>query len=101
MPGEYYTGEDETPAGGPSGMEGEGTETDKPEDQGEETALLPKSILAGKEFKVGDEVVLKITAMHEDQIEVAYATEKSDSEETPEPRSTGNSMDRMQKYAMS
>lgn len=51
--------------------EGEG------EDMGEQTALLPKSILAGKSFKVGDEVVLKITGMHENEIQVEYATEKS------------------------
>lgn len=37
------------------------------------TAVLPKTILAGKEFKVGEEVVLKIVADHGDQIEVAYS----------------------------
>lgn len=39
-------------------------------------AVLPKSILGGKQFNVGDEVVLKITAMHDDQISVAYAPAK-------------------------
>ena len=43
-------------------------------------AVLPKSILAGKEFNVGDEVVLKITAMHDDQISVKYSTDKGDDE---------------------
>jgi hypothetical protein len=49
---------------------------DHGEDMGEQTALLPKSILAGKDFKVGDEVVLKITGMHEGEVEVEYAPEK-------------------------
>ncbi len=68
---------------------------DEPDDQhsaltekgGEEDAgasavgLLPKAILMGKKFNVGDEVVLKITAIHDDQIEVEYATGE---EEKPE-----------------
>lgn len=44
------------------------------------TALLPKSILMGKKFNVGDEVVLKITGMHGDEISVAYAPEPSGEE---------------------
>lgn len=47
-------------------------EEQRPEEGGE-TAILPKSILAGKEFKVGEEVVLKITAIHGDEIQVEYA----------------------------
>lgn len=50
-------------------------------DEGETTALLDKSILAGKPFEVGDEVVLKIVAMHDNEIEVAYAPEKPHDEE--------------------
>lgn len=45
------------------------------------SAVLPKSILAGKKFDVGDEVVLKITGMNEDEITVEYAT---GDEESPE-----------------
>ncbi len=41
----------------------------------DETALLPKSILMGKKFDVGDEVVLRITGIHENEISVAYAEE--------------------------
>lgn len=56
------------------------SESKSPADAGDEsksdspTAVLPKSILMGKEFKPGDEVVLKIVRMHEDEIEVEYAT---------------------------
>lgn len=62
--------------------EPESTEEDSQEpneeDKGEITGLLPKEILMGKDFKVGEEVVLKITAIHDDEIQVAYATGKSD-----------------------
>lgn len=46
------------------------------EDEGGVTATLPKSILAGKDFKPGEEVVLKIVAIHDDEIEVEYAPSK-------------------------
>ena len=52
----------------------------KPEDQDETTALLPKTILGGKEFEPGDEVVLKIVHIYEDEVEVAYAPEKGKEE---------------------
>ena len=39
-------------------------------------AVLPRSILAGKTFEVGDEVILKITAMHDNEISVKYAPAK-------------------------
>lgn len=49
--------------------------------EGGETALIPKSLLAGKEFKPGEEVVLKIVHIFDDEVEVQYAPEKPDSEE--------------------
>lgn len=52
----------------------------------EPTALLPKSILAGKKFDPGDEVVLKIVAMHGDEVEVEYATEKPGEEDHDESK---------------
>lgn len=65
---EYYP-EDES--GEPVEAEGEAEEAAEGV-----TALLPKSILAGKEFNVGDEVILKIVHMYDDEIEVEYATGK-------------------------
>ena len=57
--------------------------------------LLPKSILMGKEFKPGDEIVLKIDAIHDDEVEVSYAPEKSEahseSEEYPMEKPAGDS----------
>ena len=46
------------------------------EEKDGETAVLPKSILAGKDFSPGDEVVLRIVRMHDDSVEVAYAPAK-------------------------
>lgn len=66
------------------------TETNKDEQEPEgETALLPKSILAGKEFKPGEEVVLKIVHLYDDEVEVEYAKDEADSnsnekEDSPE-----------------
>lgn len=37
---------------------------------------LPKEVLEGKDFKPGDELVLKIDAIHDDMIEVSYAPAK-------------------------
>jgi len=54
---------------------------DEASESGDSTeAILPRSILAGKEFNVGDEVVLKITAMRDNEISVAYAPAKSKDE---------------------
>jgi len=54
--------------------------SDQSSEQGDkmegETALLPKSILGGKKFNVGEEVVLKIVHEYGDEVEVAYAPEK-------------------------
>lgn len=70
-------------------------ETDS-QDAGGETALLPKSILAGKEFKPGEEVVLKIVRIHDDEVEVEYAADKpEESESEDEPESADSEIDRM------
>jgi hypothetical protein len=53
-------------------------------DKGGQTYLLPKEVLMGKHFEVGDEVVLKITGMHDDSIQVEYAPEKGKGEEGEE-----------------
>lgn len=55
---------------------GAGAAPEKDKDEGSETALIPKSLLAGKQFKPGDEVVLRIVRDYEDEVEVEYATEE-------------------------
>lgn len=59
MPIEYDT-EDRT--------EGATGEKEKPA----ETALLPKSLLMGKEVKPGAKITLEVTHIYEDEVEVAY-----------------------------
>ena len=67
---------------GDAEMGGKTEEPSKPEDKEEgKTYLLPKAVLEGKEFEPGDEVVLRIVAMHDDQIEVQYAPAKEKDEE--------------------
>ncbi len=39
-------------------------------------AVLPKSLMAGKDFKVGEEIVLEITRVGEEDFSVKYASEK-------------------------
>ena len=56
-------------------------------DKGEVTGILPKEILAGKDFKPGEEIVLKIVAIHDNDVEVAYASEEGkDQKEGSEPK---------------
>ena len=47
-------------------------------------ALLPKSVLMGKDFKVGEEVVLKITAIRGNEVEVEYAPAEPSEPEHPD-----------------
>lgn len=51
--------------------------------EGGESALIPKSLLMGKEFNPGDEVVLKIVHIYEDEVEVQYASEEPKDESSP------------------
>lgn len=70
---ENYYPTDEDPAMEESDMKDAPSTEEKDKDQ---TALLPKSILGGKTFEPGEEVVLKIVHVYEDEVEVAYATEE-------------------------
>lgn len=51
-----------------------GEEEAKP-DEGAIETTIPKSMLMGKDFKVGEEVVFEITAIHGDEVSIKYATE--------------------------
>ena len=58
----------------------------------EQTGLLPKALMAGKDFKVGDEIMMKITAIHEKDFAVEYAPEKGAEEEAEGPHDEGAEM---------
>jgi len=72
-------------------------EAEHEEEESQQSALLPKTVLGGKEFKPGDEVVLKIDHIYEDEVEVSYATAKEG--KPPKPKSSmehaDDAMDRM------
>lgn len=63
--------------------------------EGGETALIPKSLLMGREFNPGDEVVLKVVHIYEDEVEVQYATEEPEEEESGTMMEADEEMDKM------
>lgn len=77
--------------GGTSAPESAGEDRDE---GAEQTALLPKSILAGKDFKPGDEVVLKVVHIYDDEVEVEYASEPAAAKAKPTPDEEIESMSR-------
>lgn len=90
MPDEMYsdTPGEESPSPAP--------EKDNESEEGE-TALLPKSILAGKKFEVGEEVIFKIVHEYDDEIEVEYAHDESkeNESENPDMAAAHSEMDKM------
>src|SRR5437660_10334777 len=71
------------PKSDPEDMQKEGSE---------ETALIPKSLLSGTDFKPGDEIVFQIKAIHEKDVMIAYAPEKGKEEEAEGPHDEGGEM---------
>jgi len=67
MPEDYY------PSNPGSDRPKKADDSEEPE---EKTALIPKSLLMGKDFKPGEEVIFKIVHLYEDEVEIAYATEE-------------------------
>ncbi len=76
----YYPEDQSDEAAEPAGHD-----ESKENEYGSESALIPKALLAGKDFKPGDEVVFKIVHMYEDEVEIEYSTgpdEKKESKST-------------------
>lgn len=74
MKSQFYPEPEDAPTpGGPAGGPSDGPPTPPEEDAGNETALLPKSMLG--ECQVGDTVTVKIVAEHEGEFEVSKAEE--------------------------
>lgn len=83
MPADYY--QDAAPAE----AEAPAAPAEPKEEAGDsQTAELPKSVLGGKEFKPGEEVVLQIVQVMEDSVLVKYATGEGEGEkeEAPAPQ---------------
>ena len=79
MADDYYS-DGEAPAPGPTQAPDHADERETPEEG--KTALLNSEICPG--MKVGDELVLKVTGVHEGEYEVAYAPEPKEEEEPTE-----------------
>lgn len=71
----------------------EPAESDDSDESKGETALLPKSLLAGSDFKVGDEITVKIEHIYEDEVEVSYT--KAKEEEPSAMENASGSLDEM------
>lgn len=88
MPDNYYDDGPGAAAAAPA-PDKDGPPPKDEQTSNEQTALLPKTILGGKEFNVGDEVVLKVTAIHEDSVQVEYAQDKPEEGEGEAPPQEG------------
>lgn len=79
--------------------ESEGGMGDSPMEESNEskpTAFLPKEMGGGKQWKPGDEIVLKIDAVDPEtgEMQVSYAPEKSGDSASEEPADTMSAMDK-------
>lgn len=101
MPMDYYNdGPTEAPAKPMDKGKAEGAQDEQHDERDEKTALLPKSVLGGKEFKPGDELVLEVVQTLEDEVLVKYASGKDEGEgedggareEQPEPTGRAGAM---------
>lgn len=64
------------------------------------TAIVPMKVLMGKdgrEPKEGDEIVLKVVALHGEEAEVAYAPEKSETKTRGGMNSSDEELDALDK----
>lgn len=69
------------------------TEEGQPEGSGQ-TIEIPIEFVGGKEFKAGDELVLKVVSVEDGKMEVEYAT-GPDEGEYSEPPSSDDEIDAM------
>lgn len=95
MPTDYYpqtdTADESPPAADTSSEDNQqGTESN---DEVGETALVPKSILAGKELQPGDTVTFKVVHLYDDEIALRPVSESK--EEETESMSANDEIDAM------
>lgn len=84
MPSDYYDDE----------MESDRMPAERKEDaKDEKTALIPESLCPG--MGVGDEVTLRIVAVHDGELEVAYDKPEREDEEEPSMSEAMESNDSM------
>ena len=79
----------------PSPMDGSGDMGEQPAENSKPTAFLSKEMGGGKQWKPGDEIVLKVDAVDPEtgEMQVSYAPETG-AEESNEPTDTMSAMDK-------
>jgi hypothetical protein len=77
----YYADAEPPAASGPADQPTEKEEPQEGDTTDAQTAELPKTVLGGKEFKPGEEVMLEIVQVMENSVLVKYASEKGGEEE--------------------
>lgn len=75
----YEDIEDTSETTGPTGGEGPAPPKEGVTEEGE-TALIPKSLLMGKEVKVGETIPMKVVHIFEDEVEVQCSPYKEGAE---------------------
>lgn len=73
----------------------ESPDSSEKEDDGQETALLPKSLFPDKALKVGSECKIRVESIHDDEVEVSYVSHKEGKEEKKEDDDMMNPVDKM------
>lgn len=99
MPADYYGGSDEDSMDDKPEMGRDDDAGKVDEEEKDTTALIPKTLFAGKDFKPGDEIVLKIVHLYEDEAEVEYAHGDEKEEGKPEPSMMDQARGRMNAMA--
>lgn len=92
---DFYPSEDD--GASPSQPKGGNTPEDKNGGDDDEkmegdTALVPKSLLGGKTFNPGDEVVFKIVHIYDDEVEVEYSTGAEEGKKNADDEGDGEDM---------
>jgi len=99
MATDYYPDTENTAASAPAAPDTSAADTEQnPESDTEdlgETALVPKSILAGKELQPGDTVTFKVVHLYDDEVELRPASESNEEEEETEDMSASEEIDAM------
>lgn len=79
------------------GMDETAKDVESKEDEGEQTALLPKSFFAGKDIKPGSTYTVKVEHVYEDEAECSLSDSKSSSKRKSSMDDADDSLDRMAK----
>ena len=97
----YYSDLESNDSSAPSSAESDEKDAKPKEDKNDDmpTALVPKSLLAGKDFKPGEEIVFKIVHLYDDEVEIEYASsskkDNKDEYSDSDSEEMSSAMDRM------